>query len=237
MLSVHVSMLGMDQRRNGMTPNIKAQLEDEHGCTFETQGFSNSGRNFQLDFPIVPLGAKQMLLRISREDYQDERGRPYQNGGRTTQLASYTVTNLFHATPADWKPDDFPAKRDLDIVSVQLASFDPHTIEYSPMMMGPGFEQRYGFPGMVRPTRPLQNKVTFSQQGKPATGWRKFSANSSIAGETKATTSPHSAKRRKSSNTWSKSPVIPSKELLPAMKRSKCPSQKSPAPVKAQIST
>ncbi len=176
MFSVHLSLPGFDSRRSGTIPNIKAELEDEHGCTFETHGFNNSGRNFQLDFQVVPLGAKQLQLRISREDYQDERGRAYNNGARTTQLASYTLTNLFHATPADWKPDVFPAKRDLDIVSVQLAAFDPRAME-PPPMMGPGFEQRYGygFPGMVRPPRPLQNKVTFSSRGEPATAWRKLS--------------------------------------------------------------
>jgi hypothetical protein len=146
-------------------PSIRGVLVDEHGCSFETSGHSSRGSAYQMTFTVVPYGAKQFELTFSRQDFQDKNGRPYQNGPRETKLGSFTLTNLCRIKPADWKPDAESLKKDLDIVTVELASFDPRIPEFGrpPGYMGPG----------GRPGQPAQNKFNFSANGKTAPGWRK----------------------------------------------------------------
>jgi hypothetical protein len=146
--------------------NIKGKLVDDHGCAFEGYGHSSNGSSYEMNFSVVPYGSKEMVLSFSREDDQDENGRPFRNGPRETKLASFTLTNLCRVQPADWKPDAEPPRRDLDIVSVELTSFDPRVPEFvrPPGMMAPG----------GRPYQPSQNKFTFTANGKAAPGWRKI---------------------------------------------------------------
>jgi hypothetical protein len=156
-------------QRGQNSPNLNAELLDDHGCRFETHGYNNSGHIYEMDFATVPLGSRKMIVQVSREDYQDENGRPFRNGARTTRLASFTLTNLFQGLPADWKAENLPAKRDLDLVTVELASFDPQANEYIPRQMAGPEPFNSGMP------RSSKNKFTFSREGKPMRGWAKYS--------------------------------------------------------------
>ena len=147
-------------------PNIKGKLVDDHGCSFPTYGGGQSGSTYEMNFSVVPYGSKEIVVIFSREDHQDENGRPFMNGPRDTKLASFTLTNLCRVKPAEWKADPERPKRDLDIVSIELTSFDPQVVEFGrpPGYMGPG----------GRPYQPPQNKFTFTANGKAAPGWRKI---------------------------------------------------------------
>ena len=171
-----MSIPGMKQNHNG---SLKAELVDEHGCSFESRGYSSSGRIYEMSFQTVPYGAKRIDLTVSREDYQNERGRPFENGPKTTVLASFVLTNLAQMNPAIWKPQDVPTTKDLDIVSVELSEFDPGNVEFAPQYGFNAPHMAYAgggmvvLPGMAQPRS--SNKLTFKVNGKPARGWHKLS--------------------------------------------------------------
>lgn len=159
----------MPREKRRETANFKGKLVDDHGCAFESYGHSQNGSNYEMNFTVLPYGSKQIVISFAREDHQDENGRPYQNGPKETKLASFTLTNLFRVKPAEWKADPERPRRDLDIVSIELTSFDPQVVEFAgpPGYMGPG----------GRPYQPQQNKFTFTANGKAAPGWRKIRGN------------------------------------------------------------
>jgi hypothetical protein len=167
---------GMKHNHNG---SLKAELVDEHGCTFESRGYSSSGRIYEMNFQTVPYGAKTMELNISREDYADERGRSFENGPKSTVLASLVLTNLAPMKPADWKADNIPVTKELDIVSVELSEFDPGNIEFAHPYGFDALPVVYASGGVIAmpPMAPPRgaNKLNFTVNGKPATGWQKLS--------------------------------------------------------------
>jgi hypothetical protein len=90
------------------------------------------------------------------------------------------LTILFKGTPHQFQAEPLPAKRELDLVSVELAVFDPGAAELSAETMEMMDSHAFGaqFPGW-RPSMPrAQNKFSFlTREGKAAAGWRKVSGS------------------------------------------------------------
>jgi hypothetical protein len=103
--------------------SVKGELIDEHGCTFETSAYANLGsKTYPFNFDRIPLGARQIVLRLSRENMEFKTVNGEVTQVEPTILASFTLTNLFRGKPADWQPEILPAKRKFDLASVELTS-------------------------------------------------------------------------------------------------------------------
>jgi len=150
-------------------PSIMARLVDEHGCKFETHGYGSSGRTYEISFAMVPYGATQITLEILRQDLYDENGRPFRSGMRETLLSSHGLSNHFGVKPAEWQADELPAKKDLDIVSVELARFNPEAEEL-PLEVAEQIRSRLYTGGEAKRA---ESEFTFAREGKPAKGWHK----------------------------------------------------------------
>lgn len=104
--------------------SYEAWLDDEHGCRFTSHSSSSDGRMTEIFFNILPYGSKEFRMVITEQDFGQDGGLPG-GGRRKGPSASFVLTNRFKATPREWKPEGVPQKRALDLVTVELTSFNP----------------------------------------------------------------------------------------------------------------
>lgn len=152
-------------------------LADEHGCRFESSGSSAIGRRHALHFDMVPYGSRRIELEFRVQDMTSDPGLA-PGEPKESVAASFVLTNHFQIKAEEWKEEKLPARRELDLVAVELPSFNPLLAE-QPFFRrgGPMHHTVYyshfgsGGPNYV----PRENKFVFTANGKPASGWRKLS--------------------------------------------------------------
>jgi len=170
-LAVRFGLTGPDT----MTPSVEAQLIDEHGCSFSSQGAIYEDRTMEVRFTVIPCGSREFRLQLKREDYSNGAASPSRGS------ASYQLTNLFAVQPVEWPAAPAPVRAKAGDLDVELKSFDAAVPETSsiirqgarPMRWSPS-EYHAMMTGNARPAL-RSSELVFTQDGQPAPGWRKNS--------------------------------------------------------------
>jgi hypothetical protein len=104
------------QRYSHIDPlSVSCFLADEHGCTFQGTVVALGPSTILAEWPAFPRSTSTMKLRVideGRESYR-LRGDPE---------ASFTIKNLVESKTADWQPEPFPIRRNLDLMRAELRS-------------------------------------------------------------------------------------------------------------------
>ena len=93
---------------------LNAELRDDHACGFRGENLSE-GNKFTVRFPNYPRNENTFFFNIGKESDDGQVIIPY---------SSFTLTNLFKQTPDQFKVEPFPAKRELDLITVSLPKLD-----------------------------------------------------------------------------------------------------------------
>lgn len=155
---------------------FEGRLLDDHGCRFVSHETSSSGKISDAFFPVVPYGSKEIKLVLIEQNTGEDDDRPRRGRPRETVAASFTLKNLLTVKPEEWKPEILPAKRELDLVTVELDSINPQASEYDIRTRVMSYSympgQPFSFPG--RQFQPPENKFDFYKKDKHAEGWQKL---------------------------------------------------------------
>lgn len=115
--------------------HLTGKIVDEHGCAFEGNASSSSGRFMEIYFNPFPFAAKSYRFDIIETEYiTDASGEP-----KVRTIASFTLTNQVQLKPETLTASALPIRQKLETVAVELASLDPKQLGgQDPFVGGPG---------------------------------------------------------------------------------------------------
>lgn len=141
----------------------QAELIDEHGCRASPARMRSSSEINEMDFELIPFGSRTFRLEITSLETVGNSAQP-----KTRVEARFSLTNLIKTAPEQWKADRLPAKRELDLVTVELKALQPPITE---SWSQPPEDFEAAIPAEAAAAS--RATLAFTKDGQPAPGWRK----------------------------------------------------------------